>query len=718
MIDKMFRRMEILLKRLISVVCVILVLVTGFSISVSAEPTDAFTHIDTQSGIQVSVKSKEMYKSTKMINATSLGLEKSLMGLSDLCSDKDGNVYLLIGQRSQIVVLDKNYSYLKTISVFDENGNVSFDGAQGIYVDNNGEIYICDTNNSRIIVALPDGMIKEYMDTPDSALLPDDFYYQPYRIAKDDKGYTYIISTGCYYGALAYSPSGEFLGFYGANNVKTSALDTLSFLWDKLTQTDEKKKVSVKLLPYSFVDLALDKEGYMVTCTGKTETDDNGVGQIRKLSPGGGDILYKRNIDGTSASSSSFNFLENEIKTDNGNPMVQNVVSVDTDNDNFIYALDQTHRLIYVYDNECNMLGGFGGGNSSARQLGIFNNPVSLLVHGDAILVADSENMSVTVFELTEYGRVLKEAQNMYILGNYEDSEELWHEVLSFNRNCQLAYRGLAMSALVEGRYEEALEYAELGIDYNVYDMAHSEILSRNINKYFVIIFPVCIFLIVGLIVLFVKLKKRNKVLISNIKVRTALSTIVHPFDAYNDVKYKGLGSVVIAGVLCALFYLSQMLEKTAAGFLYLKSSPSNYNMLYTILGSVGLVLLWSLANWLVACLADGKGTFKEVFIVTNYVLIPCIAFKLIMVVLSHFLPLSGLSVMNGIWVVILIYSFFLLSVAMMAIHEYDFFKFLTTSIVSILLMILVVFVVFLVVLLWQQLSDFAKSIYTEIFYR
>lgn len=714
----MVKRTGILFKRLFSILCIVLVLATGFSISVFAEPTDAFTHIDTQSGMQVSVMSREMYKSVKVINASSLGLEKSFTGISDLCSDTEGNVYLLIGGRSEIVLLNKDYSYIKTITVSDKDGDVYFDGAQGIYTDSNGDIYICDTNNGRIIIVDSKGKVKKYMDTPDSALLPEDFYYQPYRIAKDNKGYTYIISTGCYYGALAYSPKGEFLGFYGANNVQTSALDTLSYLWDKLTQTDAKKAVSVKSLPYSFVDLALDEEGYMVTCTGKTETDENGVGQIRKLSPGGGDILYKRNIDGTSASSASFNFLESQIKQNNGSPMVQNIVSVDIDTNDFIYALDQTHRFIYVYDNECNMLGGFGGGSSGANQSGIFNNPVSLLVHGESILVADSENLSVTVFELTEYGRLLKEAQNMYVLGNYEDSEELWKEVLSLNRNCQLAYRGLAMSALVEGRYEEALEYAEIGIDYNVYDMAQKEILSKNIDKYFIIIFPACIILIVGMIAWFIILKKKNKVLIKNIKVKTALKSVVHPFDAFNDVKYKNMGSVGVAIILCLLFYVSQMLEKTAAGFLYLKSSPSTYNVFYTVLSSIGLVLLWSLSNWLVACLADGKGSFKEVFIVTNYVLIPCISFKLISVVLSHFLSLSALSVMDGIWVAVLIFTFFLLSVAMMEIHEYDFFKFLTTSIVSILLMILVVFVLFLVVILWQQFGDFIRSICTEIFYR
>ena len=90
-------------------------------------------------------------------------------------------------------------------------------------------------------------------------------------------------------------------------------------------------------------------------------------------------------------------------------------LNLDIDVDDFIYALDQTHRLIYVYDNECNMLGGFGGTSGSASQLGIFNNPGSLLVHGDNILVADGENLCVTVFELTDYGRILKEIINVDI---------------------------------------------------------------------------------------------------------------------------------------------------------------------------------------------------------------------------------------------------------------------------------------------------------------
>lgn len=708
------------MKKFTAFAIIVLSLIICFSFSVFAEPTDAFTHVETQKGKYESIVSREMYHSTRLITAGSLGLDESFLGISDIALDDDNNVYILLGERSSVVVLNPDYSYKKTIRVIDESGAaINFDGSQGLFIEKGSrDVYICDTNNSRILIADNDGKFIRYLDQPDSSLLPEDFYYQPYRLVKDDKGYLYIISQGCYYGALSYGPDGEFLGFYGANNVKASALDTLSFLWDKLTQTDEKKAVSLKTLPYSFVDLALDGEGYMVTCTGKTAPDDNGTGQIRKLSPGGGDILYKRATDGSSQSSNSFNFLESKILKRSGNTYAQDIVSVDTDSEDFIYALDQTYGLIYVYDTECNLLGGFGGGHSGASQIGVFSKPVSLAVHGDSVLVADLDNLSVTVFEITEYGKLLKEAQSAYVVGDYEGSKELWKKVLSFDANNQLAFRGLAMAALTEEDYETALDYAKKGLDYTVYDLAWQKVVSERINKYFIFIFPVALLLLGGIIAFFVIMKKKNKVLIKNIKVKTALRSVIHPFDSFNEMKYKSNGSIVIAVVLTVLLYISKMLEKTASGFLFMNGSPSNYNMLYTLLGTVGLVLLWSIANWLVASLADGKGNLKEVYIATTYSLIPYIVFTFVSVILSHFLPMTGIAILNGISTAVMLYTFFLLSVALMAMHEYDFFKFFITGVVTVLFMLLIVFVIFLIGTLSQQIVNFFVSIYTEMFFR
>ena len=302
------------MKRIAAIILTVVFLCASFSFSVCAEPTDAFTHVEKENGQYESVTAREMYRSTKVLRASTFGLKESFMGISDIAVDENENVYLLLGERSSIVVLNADLSYNRTVTVIDvEDYKVDFDMAQGLFVEKGtGDLYICDTDNAQIIIADKNGRLKSIITNPETPLI-DEANFMPYRLVKDDDGYMYVISQGCIYGALSYDPQGNFLGFYGANTVKASALDTLSFLWDKMTKTDAKKSYTAKTVPSAFVDLALDSEGYMVTCTSKLTDEDLGTGQIRKLSPGGGDILYKRGTDGISQASNpdihGFDFL-------------------------------------------------------------------------------------------------------------------------------------------------------------------------------------------------------------------------------------------------------------------------------------------------------------------------------------------------------------------------------------------------------------------------
>lgn len=706
------------MKRLVSVIAVIaIVFALCFSVSAS-EPTSSFVHEETANGTVTAQLSREMYSAVRVITANSLGLEKSLTGLSDLCCDEDGLTYLLCSDRSIIVVLNKDYTLNKAFSVVDEGGNaVYFEGAQGIYVDQ-GKLYICDTRQARILVCDLDGKLLETLNKPESSLIPEDFYYQPCKITKNNRGYTYILSLGCYYGALAYSPEGEFLGFYGANTVKASALDTISYLWDRLTQTDAKKSLTVKKLPYSFVDLCLDSKGYMITCTGSVDDSTNGTGQIRKLSPGGDDILYKTSFDGSSVSASSYNFVEEKIIKRFGVNKPQNVIAVDVDEDGFIYALDSRHALIYVYDDECNMICGFGGGEDYLQRLGGFDSVTSLKVNGTDVLVTDYDNFALTVFERTDYGNLITKAQSLYLKGEYDEAAPLWEQVLALNSNSQLAYRGLAMASINNKEYTKALKYAKAGLDYSVYDMAWKVVRNKYISDNFVWLFGLIVLVVGGLIVLSVYAKRKGFVLLKSEKVKIALSTPVHPFNAFDDIRYKNKGSILVACVIVFLYYLGKVFEATGSGFLFTRSDPTTYNTVYTIIGTIGLVVLWSVCNWLICSLFSGKGKFSDVFISTAYALIPLTVYTFVRVILSHVLSMSGLSIMDGIHTVVLLFTFFILSIAIMIAHEYDFFKFMSTSIVTVLFMILVVFVIFLVGVLLQQVGEFFVSLFQEVFYR
>ncbi len=690
-----------------------------FCFTASATSGNSFSHIDKTDKSQETVLSREMYSADRYITADSAGLSNAFDGLTDICYGNNNEVYILCGLNSRIVELNSDYTFCRELNITDADGKtVNFAGAKGIYIDKSENIYIADTENGRVIISGNDGVVKQIWSKPESGTVPEDFVFQPTSVIRDEQGYTYILSLGCYYGALTYSPSGEFKGFYGSNMVNASALDTLEFLWDKLTGNDTKKSVSSKKLPYSFVDFALDKDGYMVICTGTTDGTTNGVGQIRKISPGGSDILYSSEQSGKSILSSTLNFLEEKVIKKNNQSYPQNLMSIDVDKAGLIYAVDKTYGLIYIYDDGCNLLGAFGGGNGIGNKLGLFSTAESIAVNDDTVLIADSKNRSISVFKITEYGKALKVAQNLYLQGQYKEAEPYWEKILKLDSGNQLAYKGLAMVKYTDGDNNSAMEYAKKGLDYSTYNLAYQIELKNSIKEHFGLITIITLLIIGALIAVFVTVKKKNTVIIKNQTVSTALGCVFHPFISFNDVKYKKRGSLLCATIILGLFFIITILNETISGFLFSSYSPQSYNMFYSVVMTIGLVLLWSVANWLVGALFSGKGKLAEIYIVSCYSLIPIIVFKTVRLILTYVLPYSGMAVMDGIYVAILIYTFFILSVAIMTVHEYGFVKFIGTGLLTLFGMLLVVFILFMVIIQIQQLWIFICSIFMEVVYR
>lgn len=701
----------------ISVVFFLLLCLCFSSLTASAAETGTFTHFNEADGSVGNVLSREVYEPVKLIRASDFGLESSFDGLYDIFCYNDC-VYALCSGVSKIVVLNSDYTFNKEIYLTDEAGEtVSFDGAQGIFISDD-ILYVCDTKNSRIIVSDMNGAVREYWGVPDSSAIPESFLWQPTRIAKDKDGYLYAIGQGCYYGAMVYSPEGEFTGFFGSNKVESTVLDTLSYFWELLTSNDTKKSSSMKTLPYSFVDLCFDSNGYMVTCTGASDTGSNKRGQINKLSPDGSSILLKKEIDGSFSGSSGLNFVESKIIARKGAARVQNIVAIDVDEYGFMYALDTTYGVIYVYDEECNLITAFGGGVGYGERMGSFVKAASLTYFNGDILVGDMTEKTITVFSPTEYGKALLKAQSLYLSGDYDEAEPYWEQVLALDKSNQLAFKGMAIIAYNRGDNDTAMEYAKAGLDYNVYDMAYQKVFKGFISNNFVWLFPLLILLVGGVIGVIVYKGKKRIVWVKQPKVKVALSTVSHPFAAYNDIKYKNMGSYAVAAVITGLFFLVSLLKAVGSGFLYTEISVRNYNVFVTLAQTIGLVLLWSVINWLMCTLFQGKGTFKEVFVSTSYALIPLIVYLFVRVGLSFILPLSSKGLLDGIYIVVLLYTFFLLCIAMITVHEFTFSKFLLSSVVTVLCMILAVFIVFMIVILLQQFWNFIYSVVVEALYR
>ncbi len=718
-VNLLLERMTCMGKKLFKAFLCIFLISTFLGLQVSAASSDTFAHNDLQGGTEASYFTREMYSPVTAITAEDIGLNSELDGMTDICVDKNENVYILCGDNSRLVVLNSDYTLKKELQIVTSSGEaIDYTGAQGIFVDNDSNIHIADTANGRTMKCSSEGVLISYTEKPNSPLIPEDFIYQPAKILIDNRGYTYVLSFGCYYGALTYSPKGEFIGFFGSNTVKAGALDTISYLWDRLTGTDEKRALTSKTLPYSFIDFCIDSDGYMLTCSIDEKKEENGKGQIRKITFNGANILYKKTLDGNIVTSDEVNFLENKAFVYQQRNKGQRFCAIDVDEYGFIYALDETYGLIYVCDSDCNVINVFGGGYTTGNKLGVYSKPKNLTVKGNSLLVADSGKFSITVYDITEYGSLFREAQGLTLKGKYEEASPIWNQVIKFDRSNQLAYRGLAMAAYYEKDYEKAVELAKSGMSYTVYDLVRQEIISASLSRNFIWIFPLVIAIIIGIVVLIFKIKKKKLVLIKNKKLKLPFRTAIHPFDSFNEIKQYNQGSFTAAIVITVLLYIAFTFKATLSGFLFKTTTPANYNMLYTLLQTVGLLLLWSIANWLVCSLFSGKGTFKEVFISTTYSLVPLVIYTFVSTLLSNFLSSTAMSVVDGIQIVVWIYTFFLLAIAMMTVHEFDFFKFILTTLVVFFFMIVIVFIGFMFIMLLSEVAGFAVDIYEEVVFR
>ena len=85
------------------IIVALLLLIMVLSSAVEASASESFSRADVPGGKTEMRLSREMYTAIKSINASSLGLDEQLTGITDLCSDNSDNILLLCGNESRLV---------------------------------------------------------------------------------------------------------------------------------------------------------------------------------------------------------------------------------------------------------------------------------------------------------------------------------------------------------------------------------------------------------------------------------------------------------------------------------------------------------------------------------------------------------------------------------------------------------------------------------------
>ncbi|MBO7520345.1 MAG: hypothetical protein J6T73_06160, partial [Clostridia bacterium] len=386
--------MKKLAVKAISVFMLLALICCSFSAGVSATafedvPFESFSY---WSSSEKAVPSKSMFVLEDELAGADFGVSDGLSRPDDIFIDGD-YIYILDSDNSRLIVADKK-TYNKVSLIEDpvyKGEELHFRKAQGVYAKN-GSIYICDTENERLIICDIKGKVSRVITCPESDVIPDDFIFAPSKLACDSKGFFYLISSGCFYGAMRFDRDFKFLGFYGANVTSTSASDIISNIIGKVFNNNEKISGQAKKVPYQFVDLSVDSKDFVFTVTGAGDT-----GAIRRLNPGGTNVF--KVLSGSkyvSSDSLSFGVLGSIRRTFINEK--SSLMSVTVDDNGFIYVADAKFGRVLVYDEFGVMLCAFAGGLEDGNKKGTFKEPSSIHIDGEFLYVADCIKNSVSVF--------------------------------------------------------------------------------------------------------------------------------------------------------------------------------------------------------------------------------------------------------------------------------------------------------------------------------
>ena len=677
---------------------IVLLLSLGCLSASAKTPNNSFTY-DLENKAIAAPEAAEYVK-----NITGDGLNiGSFTEPTDICSDKNGNLYIADKGNNRIVITDSHGRLLKIVDSFINDGKTDkFKLPEGITVTEGGELYICDTGNARIVHLDKNFSLKRVIAEPEGAALGEEFVYQPVRIAVDKLDRIYVVSRSFNAGIIELNKKGEFNEIYGSIKVTYSLTD---IIW-RMLSTKAQRERSVSLIPNEYSSVCVDNKNFVYACSAYYDSTSSSSGSVKKLNALGNNVL-----DGVPNETVNL-YVKG---TYSGPETYVDIVVLEND----IYALlDNTRGRIYVYNNDGDMLFEFGGKGTVGSTFGTVS---ALSYYNGYFYIADSRNDFISVFSLTDYAKKFLSAAQYHSVGDYQAENAVWEDIYKLNNNSICAIRNFGRVNFREGNYKEAMKYFELANDRKSYSEAFEKQRKIIINNNFTLVFVSAIVLAVALVAFMVYRSKHKKEFDNKQSYRATLSfstkVIFRPLSGFWDMKHEKYGSTAAAVTILSVTTLFYALYSSLEGFIF-TSGTGKANFFMGLLTVLLPFFMFIICNWCVSNLMDGEGSFKYIFMGTAYALTPMVFIIPVLLILSRVMTLEEGGIYTLIMGIMLLWSAYLIVCSNMQIHSYSMGKTVLVLIITLVVMVIVVFLAMLIFALAQKVVGVATDMYNELYLR
>jgi len=438
------------------------------------------------------IKTPAAYTPAGSIGGTDLGTT-AFKEPRDFCISEDGEIYVADTGNNRIVVLDGSLRNVNRIidSFTAEGIEDHFSAPYGVCVSENGELFVADSNNARVVVLTPGGEYKRVVKEPKSEILEDDFAFIPLKVTVDYADRIYVISKGAFEGILVFESDGTFSGYFGTIEVKISVWEKF---WRRFASKEERSNTQL-YIPTEFTGIDVDADGFIYA----SNIDSEGTQAVRRLNPQGKDVIQKGENGNVGGDIRYGNYGDYSGPSE--------IVDVVYRGKGMYSTLDRKRGRVFTYDKEGNLLYIFGG---VGLQDGTFQTPVAIEQIGEEVLILDAGRNVIMKFRETNYGNLINEAVGLRFDGDEKQAIGKWQEVLRLDENNELANNGIGKAYLTAGDNEKAMHYFELGMNKEYYSIAFKRyrnmILAENLGW---ILTGAMVLIVAGFV--FKKIKNRKK---------------------------------------------------------------------------------------------------------------------------------------------------------------------------------------------------------------
>ncbi len=614
-------------------------------------------------------------------------IDLPISNAEDMFVTPDGTIYIADTGNNQIVKL-------KDFQVDATYGKNILQSPTGLYVDEQGILYITDGKKNSVVMLEKDGNLIKEFGRPVEPLFGKDKEFLPRKIAVDARKNLYIISEGSVNGVVQMNTNGNFIGYFGANASEMS----LKMILQRTFLTKAQLAQFVKNEAASPSNIDIDSQSLVYTVTAGASSTQ----AIRKFTISG------KNIFPDALGSIAFRDIH---------------VSAD----GLILAVDGNGQ-IWEYDLNGTLLFVFGAKDTGDQRMGTLMNPTAIDRYQDFIYILDKDKNALVVYQTTAFAKKVHEGVQLYMNGFYSEAKPYFDQVLNYNGSFIMSYQAIADAYFKAGDYNKALTAYRYAEDRSGYSQAYWElrnlVLQNTLSKFFLWMIGLGVVYSVG-----VRVEKRYKWLdplrqwlkdLQKIKLVDdfvfMFRFIKQPVDSFYYIKKSQRGSLLFAILLYVWVIVARVLSLYLTGFTFNSyASLANIRVENEVILTLGLIFLWNSANYLVSTISDGEGRVRDVIIGSAYSLFPYALFVLPIALVSNVLTLNEIFIYSFSIDIMYVWMGMMLFIMVEEIHNYTFSETVRNILTTIFTMALFLLTGYILYVLFNQLFNFITAILQEI---